>query len=303
MISIIIPVYKVESYLDRCVKSVVDQSYSNIEIILVDDGSPDHCPEMCDEWAKKDSRIKVIHKSNSGLSDARNVGIRQAIGEYVLFVDSDDYIANDTCLKFAEYADDVDMVVGESRIYENNKIIDMVHTNLIENHIYSGEEYAVLAINKGEWFAPICFNLYRRDLLINRDLYFKSGILHEDIEFMPRLCLEVHTLKYLHYEFYQYCKRNDSITANLGSKQLDDLFGIYSSWKQMNDQIINKKTKKAYCGALSKYFMFTCRTYKISKNYFPNGINRRYLIFHSLNMRELIKACLFSVLRSVYVRL
>ena len=92
LISVIIPIYNVEAYLDECIASVIAQTYSNLEIILVDDGSPDNCPQMCDEWAAKDSRIRVIHKENGGLSDARNAGIDIATGEYIAFVDSDDWI-------------------------------------------------------------------------------------------------------------------------------------------------------------------------------------------------------------------
>ena len=91
-ISVIVPIYKVEQYLNRCVESIVNQTYKNLEIILVDDGSPDLCPKICDEWAEKDSRIVVIHKENSGLSDARNAGLKVATGGYVAFVDSDDII-------------------------------------------------------------------------------------------------------------------------------------------------------------------------------------------------------------------
>lgn len=92
MISIIVPIYKVEKYLDECVASLVKQTYRDLEIILVDDGSPDLCPQKCDEWAKKDSRIKVVHKKNGGLSSARNAGLKVAKGEYIGFVDSDDYV-------------------------------------------------------------------------------------------------------------------------------------------------------------------------------------------------------------------
>ena len=91
-ISVIIPVYKVEKYLNKCVESVINQTYKNLEILLVDDGSPDKCPEMCDAWAKKDSRIKVIHKQNGGVADARNIGIENATGKYIAFIDSDDYL-------------------------------------------------------------------------------------------------------------------------------------------------------------------------------------------------------------------
>lgn len=93
LISVIVPIYKVEPYLDRCVQSIVEQTFKNLEIILVDDGSPDACPAMCDAWAEKDSRIKVIHKENGGLSDARNAGLAVAAGDYISFIDSDDYIA------------------------------------------------------------------------------------------------------------------------------------------------------------------------------------------------------------------
>ena len=92
LISVIVPIYKVEKYLNNCIESIVCQTYKNLEIILVDDGSPDKCPQICDEWKKKDNRIKVIHKKNGGLSDARNAGIDIASGEYYAFIDSDDKI-------------------------------------------------------------------------------------------------------------------------------------------------------------------------------------------------------------------
>ena len=94
-ISVIVPVYKTEQYLNRCVQSITDQTYKNLEIILVDDGSPDNCPEMCDQWAKKDERIKVIHKRNGGLSSARNAGLDSATGDYIMFADSDDWMEPD----------------------------------------------------------------------------------------------------------------------------------------------------------------------------------------------------------------
>ena len=97
-LSIVIPVYRVERTLDRCVESVISQSFRDIQVILVDDGSPDDCPQMCDEWAERDPRIEVIHKRNGGLSDARNYGIYQATGEYITFVDSDDNLSYDHTL-------------------------------------------------------------------------------------------------------------------------------------------------------------------------------------------------------------
>ena len=95
LISVIVPIYKVQDYLKECIESIINQTYSDIEVILVDDGSPDRCPQMCDEWAKRDSRIRVVHKKNGGLSSARNAGLDVAKGEYISFVDSDDFICKD----------------------------------------------------------------------------------------------------------------------------------------------------------------------------------------------------------------
>lgn len=95
IVSIIVPIYKVEQYMDECITSIVNQTYSNIEIILVDDGSPDNCPRKCDDWGKADERVVVYHKKNGGLSDARNYGIEVAKGDFIMFVDSDDYIARE----------------------------------------------------------------------------------------------------------------------------------------------------------------------------------------------------------------
>lgn len=111
-ITIIVPVYQVEDYLDRCVQSLMRQTYSELEIILVDDGSVDSSPQMCDQYAKIDNRVKVIHKENGGLSSARNSGIDVATGDYIMFVDSDDYIELDTCQRLYELIDEATDIVS-----------------------------------------------------------------------------------------------------------------------------------------------------------------------------------------------
>lgn len=110
LVSVIVPVYKVEDYLDKCVKSIVAQTYENLEIILVDDGSPDNCPSMCDSWAQKDSRIKVIHKENGGVSSARNSALDAAAGDYICFVDSDDFIEPNAVGYMLENIGDADVI-------------------------------------------------------------------------------------------------------------------------------------------------------------------------------------------------
>ena len=103
LISVIVPIYNRELYLEKCIESIVSQTYSNLEIILVDDGSPDNCPAICDEWAKKDSRIKVVHKENGGVASARNAGLSAATGDYVAFVDGDDFIAPEMYSVLTQY--------------------------------------------------------------------------------------------------------------------------------------------------------------------------------------------------------
>ena len=153
LISIIIPVYKVEKYLEKCIESVLKQTYTNLQIILVDDGSPDNCGKICDEYAKKDSRIEVIHKINGGLSDARNVGINRANGRYIGFVDSDDYIKEDMYEKLInlikEYNADVSICnlydVFDGKEYVRNKDngiheysrIDILKEILLDKNIQS----------------------------------------------------------------------------------------------------------------------------------------------------------------------
>ena len=303
-VSVIVPVYKVEKYIDRCIESIVSQSYKNIEIILVDDGSPDSCPKICDSWAEKDSRIKVIHKKNGGLSDARNVGIKQGTGELVMFVDSDDTIDVDAVLKLEKYINDEDFIVAEALIYETNgKIIHRNHTNLKENHIYSGKELATIAISKGEWFAPACYNFYNRDFLVNNNLFFVGGILHEDNEYQIRLFLAAKKVKYMHFEFYNYIKRENSICNSHGEKNVKDLFQTYEKWVKLNEDITEKDVYDAYCGALCKSFIHTCREYKIDRGEYPKGITNKYLLKHALNVKELLKTMSFILFRRIYVRL
>lgn len=303
LITVIVPVYNVEDYLDRCVESIVNQTYKNLEIILVDDGSPDRCPEMCDKWKEKDNRIRVIHKANGGLSDARNCAIRIAKGEYYLLVDSDDYIVEDAVERLEKYADDEDIIIAEATIYEPTQIVHRVHTNLVENYVYSGPEYSIKAIQVGEWFAAACYNMYRTDFIRSNNLYFTVGILHEDIEYIPRLFLAADRVKYFHFEFYRYMVREGSICETKSAKHFDDLMQTYQSWKALNETIQDTSVKRAYDGALSKYYISTCRKYNATEKIYPTGINAIFLINSSLNFKEKLKAVFFVCFRKLYVRL
>ena len=134
LVSVIVPIYKVEDYLDECVKSILGQTYKKIEIILVDDGSPDHCPQKCDEWAKKDLRIRVVHKQNGGLSSARNAGLDVAKGEYIAFVDSDDFITPDYVeVMYNRICNDKSVGIVSGMIY---RYTDVIHHLLLMYNTY-----------------------------------------------------------------------------------------------------------------------------------------------------------------------
>ncbi|MDU4937967.1 MAG: glycosyltransferase family 2 protein [Clostridium sp.] len=186
LISIIIPVYNVRNYIEKCLYSVINQTYSNIEIIIVDDGSTDGSSEVCDEIASKDNRIKVIHKENGGLSDARNKGIENANGEYILFLDSDDWVKKSWCERMYELLkeNDADIsvcnyykVISEEEILENDEI-KIKHMDNIEalNNIYTEDNVQyILAWNK----------LYKKSLF--KELRYPFGKVHEDEFLTPEI--------------------------------------------------------------------------------------------------------------------
>ena len=142
MVSVVVPIYNVEAYLDRCISSVVLQTYSNLEIILVDDGSPDRCPQICDDWARRDCRIKVIHKENAGLGMARNTGIEHATGSYVYFLDSDDYIEPETIEETVRSAweHSAEVVLFGRKWVNQNKEIFQVEIPNSRKMVYRGRE-------------------------------------------------------------------------------------------------------------------------------------------------------------------
>ena len=163
-ISVIVPVYKVEAYLDKCVRSIMDQTYRNLEIILVDDGSPDDCPAMCDAWAEKDSRIRVIHKENGGLSDARNAGMAVATGEYIGFIDSDDYIAPDMYRLLLERmtADGSDIAAcGVEMVFEDGTPPRMLTPT--GSHVLDNGQAMEAIIREDLLKQPVWYKLYRTD--------------------------------------------------------------------------------------------------------------------------------------------
>lgn len=306
LISIIVPVYNVQKEIDKCVESLINQSYKNIEIILVNDGSTDKSGLICNKYSKLDSRINVIHKENGGLSDARNVGIKAATGEYLLFVDSDDNIELDSCEVFIKSLNKrkVDIVVGEARRIEGDNISYLKHSNLTNGKEYSSREYIKLAIEALEWYAPSWLNLYKREFILKKAIFFKKGILHEDMQILPKLFLEADTIIYMQYCFYNYQIREGSITqSNNKTKNIESMKNILNEWKLTFDKVHDIELRKLLYGILIKQYLYTIREFNISNAQYFEILNKKFLFKYSLNNRERLKTLIYILSPRVYKKL
>lgn len=215
LISIIVPIYKVEKYLDKCVESLVNQTYTNLEIILVDDGSPDCCPEMCDKWAEKDSRIKVIHKPNGGLSDARNAGMKVANGEFVLFVDSDDWIERNMIeVLYNEIVhSDSDIVACGIRMVWDDGSPDKILTEACGKRVFNSKEEAMTSLMQEMCILQTVWNkLYKRKNIEN--ILFPVGKINEDEFWTWKAIASSNKVVYIDVPLYNYLQRSGSIMRN-----------------------------------------------------------------------------------------
>lgn len=207
LISVIVPVYKVEKYLDRCVQSIADQTYRNLEIILVDDGSPDNCGAMCDTWAEKDSRIRVIHKENGGLSDARNAGLEVATGEYISFVDSDDWLDLQFLQILYDLAIQTDADLAECDFMKTCGSAPMKPFTG-EITVCTAEEAMVEHIRNSMFKQVVWNKLYRREVI---RVMFEKGKYHEDEFWTYQIIAGCKKLAHIDRVLYFYFQRADSI--------------------------------------------------------------------------------------------
>lgn len=294
-VSIIVPVYKVERELDRCVQSLFKQTYNNLEIILVDDGSPDKCPELCENYAEMDKRVKVIHKENGGLSDARNAGLKQATGEYILYVDSDDYIDLDTCERFIKAAGNqkIDIIVGNAIMEKSDGKEMMIHSATPSGITYTAKQFIMSAVKAYQWYAPAWLNMYRRDFLLDNQLYFKKGIYFEDVQMLPRIFLQAKKITCIDGTFYHYIIRENSImTSQKDEKKKNDSIQNLKEWKEQFDLVDDVDLKECLYGMLVKMYIHECRQYGITTKEIE-GMDARFILRNSLNYRERLKATMW----------
>ncbi len=243
LISVIVPIYNVEQYMERCIKSIQNQTYRNLEIILVDDGSPDNCGEICDQYAAEDERIKVIHKENGGLSDARNAGIEVASGEYYFLVDSDDWIHHQTVeimmQMISKNSCDV-AICGYQYAYEGKEYSDKeldIQTVLCKYDDvdgYTAQEIYFTNPDKRLVYTVPWNKLYHKDLFKN--IRYPKGKVHEDEFTTFKLLHEAKKIGIIEEELYYYFVRSDSIMGEFKASRFDVFDGylekmnFYMKW-------------------------------------------------------------------------
>jgi len=309
-VCIIVPVYKVEKYLNRCIESIVNQTYRNLEIILVDDGSPDRCPQMCDEWAEKDGRIKVIHKENQGLGMARNSGIETASGDYLMFVDSDDYLVANAVevLRDRMVRDGSDMAIGKNvDVYGDGTTSDLfckgiknetLTKDAVFKHIKDEQKVSVSAWGK----------LYKRSVFAT--CRYPRLTCGEDLWVFPQVVSSCEQISIVNENVYYYFQREDSIIhqkndlrrkdeviANLNFVRflIDESF-VESALKwfertirfllEMNDRYAARKQIAEYLSWEERKGIFSLLPLKAKVKWLSLYVPGLYPVVHKINKRR-----------------
>ena len=228
IVSVVVPIFKVEKYIHRCIKSILHQTYPYLEIILVNDGSPDRCGEIAEEYKHKDSRIIVIHKENGGLSDARNEGMKEARGEYIVFVDSDDWLEptmiEDMLHSMHEHKADL-VQSAFYYAYDDKLLFDSNNYSNDGNMILLNNQEAMYELIKNDKVKNFAWGkLYRTELI--KDIPFKKGVLFEDVFWAHLVMKRVKMFVLLHKPLCHYYQRSDSIVATYSIRNLDILTGL-----------------------------------------------------------------------------
>lgn len=254
LISVIVPVYNVEKYLDRCIESIVNQTYKNLEIILIDDGSPDNCPYICDEWKKRDKRIVVYHKRNGGLSDARNYGMARSKGKYIAFVDSDDYLDKDMYMTMlnAIIANKCSLACC-GRFYVNNQKM-FQSKNIMQHKVFSNKEAIHELLNNGCIEEAVWDKLYLKELWDG--LKYPLGEINEDLVIMPEILRRSKNVVHVGESYYFYCYNGESITKSGYSEKKRVIFNHLNNLEDYIERYFPEEKK--YVNVLeAKYAMNT----------------------------------------------
>lgn len=231
--SIIVPVYRVEQYIDQCVQSVLAQNFSDYELILVDDGSPDRCPKMCDGYAAEYPQIQVVHKANGGLSSARNEGMVKATGDYILFLDSDDWWDDSDALAGLDKTIEdthADVVVFRMKKYYQKENQFSCANSIVNKARLADVDYLM---EQNLFIASACDKAIRRECIWKYNLSFRVGQLSEDIEWCCKILLSGMSVAFYNHAFYVYRQNSASISHNVSRRNLEDIAKVIQNCERI----------------------------------------------------------------------
>ena len=295
-VSIIVPVYKVEDYLERCVKSVLAQTYTDFELILVDDGSPDRCGEMCDVFAKDDSRIHVIHKKNGGVSDARNVGMDVARGQYLFFVDPDDYIYEQSIEKLHSLIKDSDAQLAIGSVNNCFETGDWPQCAQKETYICTGVQAFKDMLEGKKVPGSACGKLFSKNLCV--DHRFPLNKTYEDAFFLPTVLLETPKVVVTTEPLYNYWHRAGSITTGQITDKVMDVVRAYEYTEQVVERYCPELRPQANFRLFWSYFVVLDRLIKFS-NYRNFPQYKEVICYLKHNWKSVYKCTYFSISRRI----
>lgn len=295
-ISVIVPVYNVEQYLERCVDSIINQTYTNLEIILVNDGSTDNSGKLCDELAKKDERIRVIHKGNGGLSDARNRGIDEAESDLVGFIDSDDYIDSDMYEVLLKNLNNTDADLSMCALYD-------VYNNTPEAQVTNKEtwklnsEQAIKMVMEAKILSVTAVNkLYRKSLFT--DLKFEVGKIAEDAFIMIKLLDKCEKIVATNEKKYYYVHRENSITTQKFSTKFLNVIEAY----EQNSNIISEKYPKLKDVAQTRMnwaYFYVLDRLLLDDNYNDKELENKLISYLKNHRKDILNDPLFTKGRKI----
>lgn len=306
-ISVIIPVYNVEKYLDKCMISLLNQQYADMEIVIVDDKSTDGSLSIAKEYEKYNN-VKVISKEkNSGLSDSRNIGIKESSGQYLMFLDSDDYVEDDCLLKIQEIVKEQNkpdiVYFGYSEEYEDKNVRHIKYGYVSpKNKEYTGEEFALAELKQRNLYAAACFGIYKRELIVENEILFESGIFHEDELWTPQIILHADRVYTSDYVFYHYLRREGSITrSDDKTRHGKDMLYICKKLDEVVKKIENVELKKYMNNHIAMLYMKGMTEGKMYKKQVK--IDKFYPMRKVCFAKDRAKAVLFAVSLRLYCKI
>ena len=295
-ISVIVPVYNVEQYLERCVDSIINQTYTNLEIILVNDGSTDNSGKLCDELAKKDERIRVIHKENGGLSDARNRGIDESESDLVGFIDSDDYIDSDMYEVLLKNLNDTDADLSMCALYDVYNNTPEVQVTNKETWKLSSEQ-AIKMVMEAKILSVTAVNkLYRKSLFT--DLKFEVGKIAEDAFIMIKLLDKCEKIVATNEKKYYYVHRENSITTQKFSTKF---LNVIEAYEQNSNIILEKypKLKDVAQTRMNWAYFYVLDRLLLDDNYNDKELENKLISYLKNHRKDILNDPLFTKGRKI----